>query len=142
MSREETVQECDHALEELLPELPRPEQKALAAVVSGVVVEETVVLTQASAGIPGEAQERSKQRRAQRLLANPRLEVSRAQRRGVERVLQGRCGRLPLLLDATIVRTVLVPAAMKLLGGRNWYLPSWLQWLPGTAGEGAAVRLR
>jgi RND superfamily putative drug exporter len=35
-----------------------------------------------------------------------------------------------LLLDATIVRTVLVPAAMKLLGGRNWYLPSWLQWLP------------
>jgi uncharacterized membrane protein YdfJ with MMPL/SSD domain len=35
-----------------------------------------------------------------------------------------------LLLDATIVRTVLVPAAMKLLGRRNWYLPSWLQWLP------------
>jgi RND superfamily putative drug exporter len=35
-----------------------------------------------------------------------------------------------LLLDATIVRTVLVPSAMKLLGRRNWYLPSWLQWLP------------
>ena len=35
-----------------------------------------------------------------------------------------------LLLDATIVRTVLVPAAMKLLGRRNWYLPSWLHWLP------------
>jgi RND superfamily putative drug exporter len=35
-----------------------------------------------------------------------------------------------LLLDATIVRTVLVPAAMKLLGRRNWYLPKWLEWLP------------
>ena len=35
-----------------------------------------------------------------------------------------------LLLDATIVRSVLVPASMKLLGARNWYLPSWLEWLP------------
>ena len=35
-----------------------------------------------------------------------------------------------LLLDATIVRAVLVPAAMKLLGKWNWYLPSWLEWLP------------
>jgi RND superfamily putative drug exporter len=33
-------------------------------------------------------------------------------------------------LDATIVRSVLVPATMKLLGDRNRYLPSWLQWLP------------
>ncbi len=35
-----------------------------------------------------------------------------------------------LLLDATVVRSVLVPAAMELLGERNWYLPSWLEWLP------------
>src|SRR3954452_21833243 len=35
-----------------------------------------------------------------------------------------------LLVDATIVRTVLVPASMKLLGERNWYLPSWLNWVP------------
>jgi RND superfamily putative drug exporter len=35
-----------------------------------------------------------------------------------------------LLLDATIVRSVLVPAAMHLLGRWNWYLPSWLGWLP------------
>lgn len=35
-----------------------------------------------------------------------------------------------ILLDATIVRSVLVPAAMKLLGDRNWYLPRWLKWLP------------
>lgn len=35
-----------------------------------------------------------------------------------------------VLLDATIVRGVLLPAAMKLLGGWNWYLPNWLQWIP------------
>jgi uncharacterized membrane protein YdfJ with MMPL/SSD domain len=35
-----------------------------------------------------------------------------------------------VLIDATIVRAVLLPAAMKLLGDRNWYLPGWLQWLP------------
>jgi RND superfamily putative drug exporter len=35
-----------------------------------------------------------------------------------------------VILDATIVRSVLVPASMRLLGGANWYLPSWLQWLP------------
>ena len=35
-----------------------------------------------------------------------------------------------VLLDATIVRSVLVPAAMELLGDRNWYLPSFLHWLP------------
>lgn len=36
-----------------------------------------------------------------------------------------------VLLDATVVRSVLVPAAMTLLGERNWYLPRWLAWLPG-----------
>ena len=35
-----------------------------------------------------------------------------------------------LLLDATLIRSVLVPAAMELLGERNWYLPRWLEWLP------------
>ncbi|HEY6583872.1 MAG TPA: MMPL family transporter [Gaiellaceae bacterium] len=35
-----------------------------------------------------------------------------------------------ILLDATIVRAVLLPATMKLLGDWNWYLPSWLEWLP------------
>jgi uncharacterized membrane protein YdfJ with MMPL/SSD domain len=35
-----------------------------------------------------------------------------------------------ILLDATIVRAVLLPASMKLLGDWNWYLPSWLEWLP------------
>jgi uncharacterized membrane protein YdfJ with MMPL/SSD domain len=35
-----------------------------------------------------------------------------------------------ILIDATLVRGVLLPATMKVLGERNWYLPSWLQWLP------------
>jgi uncharacterized membrane protein YdfJ with MMPL/SSD domain len=35
-----------------------------------------------------------------------------------------------VLLDATIVRAVLLPSVMKLLGDRNWYLPRWLSWLP------------
>ena len=47
-----------------------------------------------------------------------------------------------LLLDATLVRLVLVPAAMKLLGERNWYLPSWLRWLPDVQVEGAEPRSR
>jgi uncharacterized membrane protein YdfJ with MMPL/SSD domain len=42
-----------------------------------------------------------------------------------------------LLLDATVVRLVLVPAAMELLGERNWYLPTWLRWLPEVHVEGA-----
>ncbi len=35
-----------------------------------------------------------------------------------------------VLIDATIVRGVLLPATMKLLGDWNWYLPNWLEWLP------------
>jgi uncharacterized membrane protein YdfJ with MMPL/SSD domain len=35
-----------------------------------------------------------------------------------------------VLLDATIVRALLLPATMKLLGRYNWYLPRWLRWLP------------
>ena len=44
-----------------------------------------------------------------------------------------------ILIDATIVRAVLVPSAMKLLGKWNWYLPSWLQWLPHITTEPTAV---
>jgi RND superfamily putative drug exporter len=36
-----------------------------------------------------------------------------------------------VLIDATVVRGVLMPAAMSLLGERNWYLPGWLSWLTG-----------
>jgi uncharacterized membrane protein YdfJ with MMPL/SSD domain len=46
-----------------------------------------------------------------------------------------------VLIDATLVRGVMLPAAMKLLGDWNWYLPSWLEWLPkGPALEGDAPR--
>jgi putative drug exporter of the RND superfamily len=41
-----------------------------------------------------------------------------------------------VLLDATIVRSILVPATMALLGDRNWYLPRWLGWLPDLRVEG------
>jgi RND superfamily putative drug exporter len=41
-----------------------------------------------------------------------------------------------VFMDATIVRTLLVPAAMRLLGDVNWYLPKWLQWLPQIHVEG------
>jgi RND superfamily putative drug exporter len=44
-----------------------------------------------------------------------------------------------VFLDATIVRTVLVPASMELLGARNWYLPAWLEWLPRISVEGPAA---
>src|SRR5205085_3131457 len=37
---------------------------------------------------------------------------------------------LALALDATLVRLLLIPAAMRLLGERNWYLPHWLEKLP------------
>ena len=41
-----------------------------------------------------------------------------------------------VFIDATLIRSILVPASMELLGDRNWYLPSWLQWLPRVSIEG------
>ncbi len=43
-----------------------------------------------------------------------------------------------ILLDATLIRAILVPASMEVLGKRNWYLPSWLEWLPHLEIEGGA----
>ncbi len=40
-----------------------------------------------------------------------------------------------ILIDATVVRAVLLPATMKLLGDWNWYLPTWLEWLPSLGHE-------
>ena len=46
-----------------------------------------------------------------------------------------------VLIDATVIRAVLVPATMKLLGEWNWYLPGWLAWLPSlSSGEGPDER--
>ena len=44
-----------------------------------------------------------------------------------------------ILIDATIIRAVLLPATMKLLGTRNWYLPKGLSWLPKFAHEPEAT---
>jgi putative drug exporter of the RND superfamily len=49
---------------------------------------------------------------------------------------------IALLLDATLVRLLLIPAAMRLLGERNWYLPRWLQWLPNVQIEAASPGAR
>jgi RND superfamily putative drug exporter len=45
-----------------------------------------------------------------------------------------------IILDATIIRMVLVPASMELLGDWNWYFPKWLEWLPEIHIEGALVQ--
>jgi len=45
-----------------------------------------------------------------------------------------------IILDATIIRMVLVPASMELLGDWNWYFPGWLEWLPEIHIEGAEVQ--
>ncbi len=47
-----------------------------------------------------------------------------------------------ILIDATVVRAVLLPAVMKMLGDWNWYLPTWLEWLPrfNTEQEGDGPR--
>ena len=47
-----------------------------------------------------------------------------------------------LLIDATIIRSVIVPASMALLGRWNWYLPTWLGWLPDVQVEGAGPQRR
>ena len=43
-----------------------------------------------------------------------------------------------IFIDATIIRGVLLPASMKLLGDWNWYLPRWLRWMPEVDIEGNA----
>ncbi len=45
-----------------------------------------------------------------------------------------------IIIDATVVRMVLVPASMELLGDWNWYFPNWLEWLPRIQIEGAQAR--
>ena len=47
-----------------------------------------------------------------------------------------------MLIGATVVRGIPVPGAMALLGGRCWYLPRWLGWIPGRAALAAAPGAR
>ena len=44
-----------------------------------------------------------------------------------------------VFIDATVIRVILLPASMKLLGDRNWYLPRWLDWLPKVTPEEAPL---
>ena len=44
-----------------------------------------------------------------------------------------------LLLDATVIRSVVLPAVLSLLDSRSWYLPRWLEWLPHADIEGAVT---
>jgi RND superfamily putative drug exporter len=43
-----------------------------------------------------------------------------------------------VLIDATIIRGVLLPASMQVLGDWNWYLPKWLEWIPHAGQEPSA----
>lgn len=139
MDRTQVLQECDQAVSELLGDLPRPEQKSVAALLQGVIVKRTAVLAQAGPGAPGAATNRSKQRRAQRLLANPRFDAARAQRRLLQRILARRHGRLDLLIDAVWTgATAKQPGTQTVMLALAWHgraLPLlWRTWA-GTAPE-------
>ena len=45
-----------------------------------------------------------------------------------------------VLIDATIVRSILVPSVLKILGKRAWYLPGWLNWIPNISIEGSSEK--
>jgi uncharacterized membrane protein YdfJ with MMPL/SSD domain len=47
-----------------------------------------------------------------------------------------------ILIDATIIRAILLPASMKLLGDWNWYLPKWLEWLPHLEHGGSVEKVK
>lgn len=136
MSRRLTVQECDQELSMLLDHLSRPIQKALASLVCGVVFKQSANLVRASAAVPGPAKNQSKKRRSQRLLANPHLQVGRAQRRLITRVVANRQGRITLLLDATTTgATAHQPGTMTLILALAWHrraLPLWWHSWPTT----------
>jgi hypothetical protein len=102
MSPETMLHDCDRALQALLADQTRPVQKAVAAVLCGVVRGRAGVLSRLGLHMPGRATPVSKQRQAQRLVANAHLDVGRAQRRLLERVLSARHGRVDLLLDAVV----------------------------------------
>jgi hypothetical protein len=102
MSPETMLHDCDRALQVLLPDQTRPVQKALATLLCGAVRARSVALSRLGLHMPGRATALSKQRQAQRLLANAHLHVARAQQRLLARVLGGRQGRVDLLLDAVV----------------------------------------
>ena len=137
VSHQEVMQECCQAVSGLLSYLSLPLEKGLAAMLLGVVKGQSVVLSDASAEIPGCIQNRSKQRRLQRLIANDRLEVHKAQRYILRRMLQARHGRVDLFLDASTTGATAHQAGTVTLcvaiGRRGRALP--LVWRTFTADE-------
>jgi hypothetical protein len=138
------LHDCGRQLQPLLQDQPRPEQKALSALVCGVVSRQQAQLSQAGPGMPGLAHDLSKQRRAQRLVANPRLRVGRAQRRLAAHVL-GRCShQVTLLLDSTVQgATAHQPGTLTLCLAVVWHrraIP--LAWQIAPAGPPGAGRFR
>jgi hypothetical protein len=141
MDRYALLQDCDQAVSDLFPDLPRPEQKSAAALLEGIVIERTAVLSQAAAAAPGDAADRSKQRRAQRLLANPRFDAPRAQRRLLERILAHPRKRLDLLIDAVSNGiTAHQPGTQTVCLAIAWHgraLPLlWRSWQSDESGQG------
>lgn len=133
MSRESLLQECDQEVQTLFPDLRRTIQKALAALLCGAVVERSINLVAASAGIPGEAKDVSKLKRAQRLLKNPHFDLPRVQRRLLARALAHQHGHVYILLDAsTTGATRHQPGTMTLMFALAWHqraLPLlWRSW--------------
>jgi hypothetical protein len=101
MNRHRMVHETLAQVQVLFPWLPRPEHKALAGLLCGAVLAHSLILSRIVSHLPSRAREASKVRRAQRLLANPRLDARAAQHDLSRRALAGRRGRVDLLLDAT-----------------------------------------
>lgn len=101
MHRHVMVQDALAQLQALFPWLPRPEHKALAGLLCGAVLAHSLILSRIVSQLPSRARETSKVRRAQRLLANPRLDARAAQYDLSRRALCRHRGRVDLLLDAT-----------------------------------------
>lgn len=121
MRRVDMMAACDREVQGLLVECSRPVQKALATFVVGGVLAVGVGLSAAMAAAPGRAQDRSKQRRVQRLLTNDGLAVARAQRRLIARATRAG-GRIDLVLDATTTGvTAAFPGIVSLVLAMGWH---------------------
>jgi hypothetical protein len=140
------LHDCDRQLQPLLQDQPRPEQHAVSALVCGVVSRQQAQLSQAGPGIPGPAQDLSKQRRAQRLVANPRLHVARAQRRLAAHVLRRCRTQVTLLLDSTVqgptaTQAGTVTLCLAVVWDRRAVPLAWQVASAGTPGAGSFAHL-
>jgi hypothetical protein len=121
MRRDEMMDQARLQLQSVVGDLPQPEQKALTALVFGIVTAARGRLSGAVAAIPGAAATPSKRRRVARLLANPRFSLPRAHRRLIAHVTR-HGGRLDLLVDATTTgATARFPGVVTLMVAAGWH---------------------